>query len=523
MRCCRLTLAYLSPILTNTAAIVVWVAIWDFCVDYLHGTRMIGIIIYLLIGMICLLLTRTWFPTTGLSNLRYLPSVAASSSLTSLSSTLSCLPLTPSTLFDRFMMYVVALCTSCASSSLSSSISAQIILYVRAFVAMIGGIFIWIGGYNFIDLFAFPGQDLISHILLTCAGLIIMLIAGTLLGETDVSPAEDEEEQQEQLHLQFDLDDELKLQEEARKLTKLREKQMEMDEMNSSSSSSVEFSLDKPIYITSRLELLIHFFRSCIAFIGSVLYWVGIYNIFDVEIWENSKLRDGIFILISFVLFLVVGVSGEYSSLSHSFCSLFSLNRPQLKKSSNVWYYWFRFLDHFGVFIRIILSLLSVNLYWIGWWNWTSYYIVPPPGDLELLEDENGGGDEGEEYLENITDSIIPMWSLYIIYLTIGMGILVYTRSLIESGGVFVPMEMMKRQLVNARPEIELEGTSRRSRHKADRRRDGGNDPTASLHLQSPLQPASGSKAVLAAQERERRRLERATRAPLQESLLGDV
>ena len=149
-----------SPLVSLLGAILVWVGVWDFIVDYMRGGELTFDALYMALGTFFLLLTRTLIAQAGLKPISYAGHTAPQPSF-----------LTP------VFVYL--------SSTHHPPDSSSLALYVRSLLALLAGIVFWLGAYNLLDLWLAPPTALRDG-LYTVVGLVVMFATANVGAEGSV-------------------------------------------------------------------------------------------------------------------------------------------------------------------------------------------------------------------------------------------------------------------------------------------------------------------------------------------------
>ena len=426
------------PLISLLGGIFVWVGVWDYVVDYLHGNTATWDAGYMLLGLAFLFLTKTLIAQAGLKPVSYHPTSPSTSVLTPLITYLSDTP-TP------------------------SSSSSSLALHVRSLLALLAGIVFWLGAYNLFDLHLIEFGPVTRDAAYAAVGLVVMLLTANFASEgalvTDGTA------------------------------------DAALTSASPSSSSSSSASSSKPTtLISSSQSFLLYHVKALVGLFGDVLYWVGAYNLADTHAWEATPTRDAMYVVGGLGVFLAVslwtwkermegkgGRRGDGGDRGADWTPLAGEGQAggqavgEKGWGERVWLY-----------ARLLVAMVAGVLLWVGWWNILSTWVVTD--STAVADGEEPAAEEAAMAVavsaaphafhtlsmapahavsplphvwqplqrSSTTESSFPMWVLYALYAFTGLVLLVVTNTFSSQAGVIQPLGLIRQQ---ANVGINAEGS----------------------------------------------------------------
>ena len=409
----KLIYSLVRTTIVYTGMIFVWVGLWDVLDLYCNGSELVSDVCYMMIGLTLLLITHAFFPQSGMKQIFYQTPQGQQPGLVAF-------------ILEYFVDYL-------HPQHMSWPIHA-----VHAVISLTASILFWLGTYNLFDLHLFIVDDEYSslrHVLYMVAGLILLWASGTLTTETDVKP-------------EILIGDDKPI-------------GGAVGSSEALPSSPSVYAVVDGVQLRAEhrvLPVVLHYVRALISLYGSVIYWVGAYNMIDVEIWPSTRDRDIAYVVIAAALYVIQSCLSEFELYREEVRH--KLNAPKQVRSALVntmrkaaKTLWFTF--------RIVLGLVCSIMYWVGWWNVLTYYIVPLPIDDEDAEDD--GAEIGP-----IEEPNPPFYALYTIYVIIGMIIIISTGTLLDNSGLLAPSSMVRRHFKRRQGRSHVAAFSARSSVSGD-------------------------------------------------------
>ena len=449
--------AVLAPLVSLIGGIFVWVGVWDFIIDYLHGATAGFDLLYMSVGLAFLVLTRTLIPQAGLRPVTYFPVTASSAA-----SLPFCFPL-----------------LSFLAVSHHPPGSHPCAMYLRSLLALLAGICFWLGTYNLFDLDLFA-SSLLRDLLYTMAGLLVMFVTSNVSAEGTVIA----------------------------------------DSADPSVPLPPHLAKSPTIVLTSSPAFVLYYCKALLGLYGDVVYWVGAYNIADVWAWEYSPARDSCYVVVGFAVFFVVSVwtwwdkavadrmsrvvgpNGDGSGSSDG-----QLARVALQPASSSTAGHASLTARLSFWTRCLLAMTAGVVFWVGWWNVLSTYVLDstsaqtPSGENE---DDSGLGSQAAaarlhphsrhvfsllslavaassplsgshafSLLQRSSQSSsgFPVWLLYVSYCVLGLVLLIVTNTFNSNAGVIQPLSLIRQQAhvgLSAIQDEQQEQSDAGSRQRAD-------------------------------------------------------
>ena len=408
------------------SAILVWVGVWDFIVDYLRGGELGYDALYMSLGTVFLFLTRTLIAQAGLKPIDYAAHSAPQS-------------------------FVTPLFTFLASTHHPAD-SSSAALYLRSLLALLAGIVFWLGAYNLLDLWMFH-QSAVRDVLYTVAGLALMFATANVSSESTV--------------------------------------------IVDSAAGGGEATKSASTVVTSNAHFVFYHVKALVGLWGDVVYWVGTYNIADLWLWHYSPLRDSLYVVAGFFVFLAISIHVQRDRQRQALVAARAEQRtvggaaalagagmiaraveqqpltaspPTVVPAKQTLY------DRLSFYVRVIVTMVAGILFWVGWWNILSTYIYygsePSSDEFEPMGVPHsvGNGSSGFRLMSVVaqplqlpsalgrrhrflamqrsstSDTSFPMWILYLLYTAMGVVFLLISSTLTSSAGVIQPLATIREQ-----------------------------------------------------------------------------
>lgn len=403
-------------------AILVWVGVWDFIVDYMRGGELNFDALYMCLGTLFLLLTRTLIAQAGLKPISY----AAHST--------------------QGQSFVTPLFVFLASTHHPPD-SSSLALYVRSLLALLAGIVFWLGAYNLLDLWLAPASALRDG-LYTIVGLVIMFATANVGAEGSV----------------------------------IADSVAGGGEASKAASTPVTSSVRFVLY---QLKALVGLWGDVVYWVGTYniadvwiweysatrdsLYVVAGFIVFlAISMYVRREAQRQALLITRAEQRTVNGtppgseqqrltdpVSADLDTHKH-----LPPSQPQPTVVSRMLYC-----------VRVAVTMVAGIVFWVGWWNILSTYVyygsspseyhpmsVPqqPSLDVEVsgrfqlmslvsqpspvLGQRHRFHDLQRSSQSDSSDSSFPMWILYLLYTVGGIAFLLLSSTLTSSAGVIQPL-----------------------------------------------------------------------------------
>lgn len=276
------------------------------------------------------------------------------------------------------------------------TIKSKVALGIRSLLALLAGICFWLGSYNLFDLFVLPNGGVMRDIGYAITGVFIMAFTANVTAEGAVIA--------------------------------------ETVDMEAAAS---QFSKSPSLIIESPVSLTWYFVKATVGLFGSVLYWVGVYNIVDVHMWPYGPERDALYACIGFATMFLVSVAiqrerEQFVRMATSYEGLPSIS------STLTWQSAHGVTERLVYIIRTIAVMIAGVLAWVGFWNILCYYIVDPA--------DSESDDPDVPQPEDVDHSRFPVWGLYLIYIAVGLVLLIGTNTLTLTAGAVQPLMLIRSQ-----------------------------------------------------------------------------
>ena len=412
------------PLISLLGGIFVWIGVWDYIVDYLHGNTAAWEALYMLVGLAFLFATRTLIAQAGLKPAAYIPTSPSTSAFAPLIDFLSNSQPTP--------------------ALTSSSSSSTIPLYLRSFLALLAGITFWLGAYNLFDLHLIAFGPPLRDVAYAAVGLVLMLLTANVVSEGQLS--------------------------------------VDSTADPSLTSSSSALLKSSTLISTTRAFVLYHV-KALVGLYGDVLYWVGAYNLADTHAWQASPTRDALYVVGGFAVFFLIslwtwkerleGKAGRRVSVEDrgsDWTPLPASNGQEGQQTAEMG--WGERAAFYG---RVLVAMVAGILVWVGWWNILSTWVVTDSSavaDAEIPGAEESEADASHPshsafhtlslapphpvsplphlwavlQRSSTTGSSFPMWVLYGLYAFTGLVLLVVTNTFTSQAGVIQPLGLIRQQ-----------------------------------------------------------------------------
>ena len=392
----------IHPLISLTGGIFVWVGVWDYLVDYLHGGSAAYDWMYMLVGLSFLFLTRTVIAQAGLKPFAYTPASISS----------------PAPFYAPILDYL-------SSSSLppTSTSASSLPLYLRSFLALLAGITFWLGAYNLFDLHLYEFGSVYRDLIYAAVGLALMFLTSNVASEGAVVA----------------------------------------DNTDPSLASSA--SLKTTTVLTSTQSFLFYHAKALVGLFGDVIYWVGAYNLADTHLWTASPTRDALYVVFGMLVFLGVSLwtfkerqqtRGMRAHRGGDGGANFALLDAGAQVQPGM-------SDRLAFYVRCAVAMVAGVVVWVGWWNVLSSWVVS--SDAAPAYDEAAEAAHTWHPLSRLgaaapsvhvgwrlmqrsstSESSFPMWVLYALYAFTGLVFLVVTNTFTSQAGVIAPLGLIRQQ-----------------------------------------------------------------------------
>ena len=402
-----------QPLISLVGGIFVWIGVWDYIIDYLHGNTAAYDWGYMLLGLAFLVLTRTVIAQAGLKPITY----TAPTSSTSSSPT------------------IVATLISFLANTTPPPTTPTLVTYVRSLLALLAGIVFWLGAYNLFDLHLYEFGSLWRDVAYCAVGLAVMFLTSNVTSEgTLISDNADP---------------------------------------TLASSSTVALLKSPTTVLSTTRGFLWYHAKALVGLFGDVVYWVGAYNLADSHLWPATVTRDSLYVVLGLLVFLGVSLwtfreRMEVRAIRAAAKDGGGAFAPLAGGSGGA-------AGHVGMgdrlafYLRCVVAMVAGIIVWVGWWNVLSTWVVsdgsesiPADGNEEAGVAEPSPGVrrrllamavDGPYALRfhvlqrsSTTETAFPMWVLYLMYAFTGMVFLVVTNTFASQAGVIQPLGLIRQQ-----------------------------------------------------------------------------
>ena len=397
------------------SAILVWVGVWDFIVDYMRGGELDFDACYMCLGTLFLFLTRTLIVQAGLRPIAYAAHSTQQSALTPLFTFLASTHHPPD--------------------------SSSAALYLRSLLALVAGIVFWLGAYNLLDLWMFPNPTTaLRDVLYTIAGLVIMFATANVGAEGAV----------------------------------VADSVAGGGDVTKSASTLVTSNAHFVFY---QLKALVGLWGDVVYWVGTYNIadlWLWPYS----PTRDSLYVVAGFLVFLAISVYVrrekqrqaLQATRAEQRTLGGP---QGSDEQPLTAAPPGVVHAKQTLSDRLVFCIRVAVTMVAGILFWVGWWNILSTYVYygsndTDPGDFHPMAVTYMTSDAGKRHFQLLSvvlqplhvlgqrhrfhemqrssqsDASFPMWILYLLYTALGIVFLLLSSTLTSSAGVIQPLSTIR-------------------------------------------------------------------------------